>query len=125
MVVAAAAATFGALRQGVRTSDVPSVLRAMRKNNFLASDLNGLSRGTNDLGAAVAASAAQKAAVVAMESEREVHEHVCPRKTAGCEPFEVNVEHSRTCEKMAPLKPAVIDTTTVKPRVVLTVPLRT
>ena len=64
MAVAAAAATFGALRQGVRTSDVPSVLRAMRKNNFLASDLNGLSRGTNDLGAAVAASAAQKAAVV-------------------------------------------------------------
>ena len=64
MAVAAAAATFGALRQGVRTSDVPSVLRAMRKNNFLASDLNGLSRGGGDLGAAVAASAAQKAAVV-------------------------------------------------------------
>ena len=50
------------LRSGVRTSDVPSVLRVMQQKSWLARDLEGVRNA--DLAAAVATSAAQKAAVV-------------------------------------------------------------
>ena len=54
--------------------------------------------------------------------ERVVPMRACQRRIDGCAPFEASVEPSRVCAKMAHLKQPNTVTTTVRPRVDLTVP---